>query len=204
MKKEGQIMVNYLKGLLVFLSLSSTLCFSVDKIDPRYLVTYGSADADLKITEYISFSCPHCCDFIKNEFAYFKELYIKTKKVQWTFHVDPADKLTFQAMLCLGELSPIQKQVFLESMASLLNDETINFAPKLMQQILGYYEIKLDQIDDFNFLKKTDAYEQAVKFLKQDLKFICPKVEVNGKILKGYPDKNYLKTKLNQYLKLGV
>lgn len=48
-------------------------------------ITLGDPDAPVKVTEYASFTCPHCADFHKNTFPAFKRDYIDTGKVFFTY-----------------------------------------------------------------------------------------------------------------------
>lgn len=45
----------------------------------------GSPDAPVKMTEYASYTCPHCQRFHTDVFKYLKTDYIDTGKVQFTF-----------------------------------------------------------------------------------------------------------------------
>jgi protein-disulfide isomerase len=45
----------------------------------------GSPDAPVKMTEYASYTCPHCQSFHENVFKSLKADYIDTGKVQFTF-----------------------------------------------------------------------------------------------------------------------
>lgn len=48
-------------------------------------MTLGAADAPVKITEYASFTCPHCANFHDNQFSLLKSEYIDTGKVHFTY-----------------------------------------------------------------------------------------------------------------------
>ena len=39
-----------------------------EKLLERYLVSYGNPNAPIKITEYFSFSCPHCLNLFSSGF----------------------------------------------------------------------------------------------------------------------------------------
>lgn len=45
----------------------------------------GSPDAPVKITEYASFTCPHCANFHANVYKQLKTDYIDTGKVEFTY-----------------------------------------------------------------------------------------------------------------------
>lgn len=47
--------------------------------------TLGDADAPVKIVEYASFTCPHCANFHRDTFKAFREAYIDTGKVHFTY-----------------------------------------------------------------------------------------------------------------------
>jgi protein-disulfide isomerase len=48
-------------------------------------MTLGAADAPVKITEYASFTCPHCANFHDDQFIKLKAEYIDTGKVHFTY-----------------------------------------------------------------------------------------------------------------------
>lgn len=48
-------------------------------------MTMGATDAPVKITEYASFTCPHCANFHQDQFKKLKAQYIDTGKVHFTY-----------------------------------------------------------------------------------------------------------------------
>lgn len=67
----------------------------------------GNADAPLTVTEYASFTCPHCRDFHETVFPEFKTNYIDTGKVRFVYREVYFDKFgLWAAMLarCGGEM----------------------------------------------------------------------------------------------------
>lgn len=48
-------------------------------------MTLGSEDAKVKMTEYASFTCPHCAQFHEDVFKKLRSDYIDTGKVQFTY-----------------------------------------------------------------------------------------------------------------------
>lgn len=48
-------------------------------------MTMGDPSAPVKVTEYASFTCPHCADFAKDTFPTFKKDYIDAGKVFFTY-----------------------------------------------------------------------------------------------------------------------
>jgi protein-disulfide isomerase len=48
-------------------------------------MTLGDPDAPVKVIEYASFTCPHCADFHTDTFKAFREEYIDTGRVHFTY-----------------------------------------------------------------------------------------------------------------------
>jgi protein-disulfide isomerase len=70
-------------------------------------MTLGSADAPVKITEYASFTCPHCAQFHQDVFNRLKADYIDTGKVQFTFREVYFDRYALWAAIlarCGGQM----------------------------------------------------------------------------------------------------
>ena len=69
--------------------------------------TLGSPDAKVKITEYASFTCPHCAHFHEANMAKLKAEYIDTGKVQFTYREVYFDRYGLWAAMiarCGGEM----------------------------------------------------------------------------------------------------
>ena len=67
----------------------------------------GSADAPVKITEYASFTCPHCANFHATVWPKLKAEYIDTGKVQFTYREVYFDRFGLWASMmarCGGEM----------------------------------------------------------------------------------------------------
>ena len=67
----------------------------------------GSADAPVKITEYASFTCPHCANFHATVWPQLKANYIDTGKVQFTYREVYFDRFGLWASMmarCGGEM----------------------------------------------------------------------------------------------------
>lgn len=67
----------------------------------------GSADAPVKITEYASFTCPHCANFHATVWPQLKSEYIDTGKVQFTYREVYFDRYGLWAAMvarCGGEM----------------------------------------------------------------------------------------------------
>ena len=67
----------------------------------------GAPDAKVKITEYASFTCPHCAHFHETNMAKLKAEYIDTGKVQFTYREVYFDRYGLWAAMiarCGGEM----------------------------------------------------------------------------------------------------
>lgn len=67
----------------------------------------GAADAPVKITEYASFTCPHCASFHDTVWPQLKAEYIDTGKVQFTYREVYFDRFGLWASMvarCGGEM----------------------------------------------------------------------------------------------------
>lgn len=67
----------------------------------------GSTDAPVKITEYASFTCPHCATFHANVWPQLKSEYIDTGKVHFTYREVYFDRYGLWAAMvarCGGEM----------------------------------------------------------------------------------------------------
>jgi protein-disulfide isomerase len=67
----------------------------------------GSADAPVKITEYASFTCPHCATFHANVWPQLKAEYVDTGKVHFTYREVYFDRYGLWAAMvarCGGEM----------------------------------------------------------------------------------------------------
>ena len=66
----------------------------------------GDADAPVTVTEYASFTCPHCANFHEETFGRIKDEYIDTGKVRWVYREVYFDRFGLWAGLvarCGGE-----------------------------------------------------------------------------------------------------
>ena len=54
-------------------------------------MTMGNPDAKVTVTEYASFTCPHCARFHENTFPQLKENYIDTGRVKYILRPFPFD-----------------------------------------------------------------------------------------------------------------
>lgn len=153
------------------------------KLDSEYTISLGNPKAPIQIVEYFSFSCPKCIDFMLHEFPVIKQKYIDQGKMHWTFHPDPADILTLQAMVCLSKMNSQEKWEFLKHTAL----ETTKSSPKAigrkMEKLMEISDRSVAGLTDLSFLETTSAFESAYEYLKQKgVPSELPTIEVNGTI----------------------
>src|SRR5580698_6674507 len=143
------------KLCIAFLALSSWV-YGFEKLAPNYLVQYGDPNAEFQAVEYYSFSCSKCLEFFQEEIPAIKKEYIDSGTLGFTFHPDPADLLTLQAMVCLERLTPEKKAFFLEAimekMAKLKNPRA---SSKLMKAAMEVFQDPTPDLEDLEFLKKS-------------------------------------------------
>ncbi len=163
--------------------------FGFEKLDSKYCIQYGNPDAESKAVEYFSLSCPKCMEFFIKEFPAIKEKHIDTGSLFWSFHPDPADLLTLQAMVCLGRLPQEQKAPFLEAlMENLAKLRGKGHGCQLMQAAMEVFHDPLPELEQLDFLKNTEAFEKAYRFVTQkDALTVIPSVEIDGIFYKEPP-----------------
>ena len=158
------------------------------KLPSTYTISYGDPQAPIHVVEYFSFSCPQCLDLLKKEFPHVQEKYINPGKVYWSFHPDPADLLTLQAMICLETLSQGDKQLLLEETARQLKPHSLGKGCFLLQEIMKGLGKPLPELYDLKWIEKTQAFQKAYTYLSQkQVPSDLPTVEINGKVYKEFP-----------------
>jgi hypothetical protein len=188
------------KVSLLFLVCSSC-CFSLEKLDERYCISYGETSQDIQAIEYFSFGCHQCISLFQQDFSDIRKAYIEKGDVFWTFHPIPIDIPTIQAMVCFDHLSNDEKKMFLE--ACLMEFHNVDDDSKcvLMQKAMEFLKKPIPQLSQMGYLEKTRAFREAFTFLEQhDLILAVPTVEINGKVHDQMPDKNFLEEKFNKLL----
>ncbi len=166
---------------------------SFEKLGSTYTISYGDQSAPIHITEYFSFSCPKCLEFIRREFPTIQSKYIDTGKVFWTFHPDPADILTLQALVCFECLDNLEKQSLIEKLAGEMRVRSITQGCFKMQKEMDAFGKALPLLHDLAFLEKTEAFNRAYAYLKQpDVPSELPTIEVNGAIYQEFPSREWI------------
>ena len=186
------------KAFFVALCLP-VLGFSLDKLDEKYLIVFGDPKAPVQITQYFSMTCPHCLSLFKKDFKVIKQKYLDTKKASWSFHPVPLDSLTVQVIDCLSKLNPRQKVILLEALLDTLQiqdgPEVVLF---LIQEAMKTFSQPIVELDDKEYITKTQAFWDAFNFIKQeDHLEAVPAVEVDGVLYrKEIPDQAFIEKQM--------
>lgn len=168
------------------------------KLPSAYTISYGDPQAPIHVVEYFSFSCPQCLALLKKEFPHVQEKYINPGKVYWSFHPDPADLLTLQAMICLETLSQGDKQLLLEETARHLKPHSLGKGCFLLQEIMKGLGKPLPELYDLKWIEKTQAFQKAYTYLSQkQVPSDLPTVEINGILYENFPTLSFLSRQLS-------
>lgn len=191
------------KTLLFVFAYLQLQVYGFEKLNEQYLISYGEKTAKTKIVEYFSFSCPRCIDFIVDDFPQIKKGYLKQGSVFWIFHPDPADRLTLQGLICLKLLPDIEKRIFLETVAKIIQKDGLERGVEIMKitaETLGFPVLNLEK---GNFLKESDAFQDAFKYLSQkDVISSVPTIEINQKVYDEYPSYDFVINRIQEDPKL--
>ena len=189
----------YLFSLLTI--LGAALGHSFEKLPPSYQIAYGDPNSPIEVVEYFSFSCPKCLKLVKADFETMKEVYIKTGKVRWVFHPDPADKLTHLGMICLAQLDDAQKRLFFETVSKHLDQSGSDVGCIVMQAAMEYFQKPLPDLGLATFWERSQEFQVAFAFLKQkDVITSIPTVEINGRLADEFPSRKFLEKQFSLLL----
>lgn len=182
---QTRLIVKVLTTALLLLVTEAT---SVDKLPSSYLVSYGDPDAQVSVTEYFSFQCPHCVRLFNTEFKELKAKFIDTRQICLTFHPVPMDLLTLQAMDCLSHLNDAQKRAFLEIMLNEIEGEDSDVALALMKRAMELFSKPLPQLNERTYIETTKTFQDAFQFLTlNEAVEALPTAEINGKLFPNDP-----------------
>jgi hypothetical protein len=182
--------------ILFLLLAGASSIFGFEKLDSKYWVQYGKPDAEVKAVEYISLSCPKCLELFKEDFPKIKEKFIDSGRVSWVYHLDPADLLTLQAMVCLEQLSEEQKPLFFASIVE--NLPNVKDGCHLMQAAMETFGKPIPDLGKVEFLEKSQAFQDAFQFVRQeDVITVIPTLEIDGVIYKEFPSAEFIDSKLS-------
>lgn len=179
----------FIKWAFLVLCSASLRADYYEKLPSDYIVTYGETSSPVKVTYLFSIYCPSCLEFMKTEFPKIKEKYIDTGLLQWSWHPFPNPKkpLTYQAMICLGMLTPSQKRIFLENCAEYLNEKNMMLADSYFKKLMLFFGHAVSDLYSPDFLLKKHPKESASKFVSQKKEINIPSIEVNGEYISDFP-----------------
>ena len=80
---------------------------------PRFV---GSTSAPITVTEFFSFTCPHCAAFTRETFPEIKTNLIDTGKLRWVFWDYPLDQTALTASMVARSLPPDFYEPFMVSL----------------------------------------------------------------------------------------
>ncbi len=193
-----------LKLILAFFLLpaSQVKADAYEKLPADFLIQYGDKNAQIKVTYLFSIYCPSCLNFMKEDFPRLKEKYIDTGLVEWIWHPfpNPEKPLTYQAMLCLGELSENQKRIFLENAVNFLNEKNMHSAPDYFCHLMKLFGHPIEDIYSRDFLLKPKARQSAAHFMSQKRNLTIPSVEVNEEYYDRYPTSQFVEKQIEKAL----
>jgi hypothetical protein len=193
----GKSIFSLLQKTIAFFLLSHLFPLSAfEKIPSQYHVTYGSPSAPIQVTEYFSLSCLKCLVSYRRDFKDLKAKYIDANNVYWTFHLNPADLLTLQAMVCLEKLSLKEKRIFWEVVLDTLDNPSEGAT--LMQIAMETLGKPIPQLQDISYLQSTSTFKAAFGYLKQsNIVTDLPTVEINGVLHDEFPTRKFLEKQLS-------
>lgn len=176
-----------MKQALWLLLLVPGFLSGFEKLEDRYLISYGDQSAPVQVVEYFSFSCPYCSSLFCEEFSAIKAQYIDSGEVYWTFHPIPVDLLTLSAMACLEEIPTPHKRIFLEEMLPEANEQQPKELARLMSRVMDLFGVETGDLTDIDTMEALPAFEAAFLFLKGgglDVEAL-PSLEVEGELVIG-------------------
>lgn len=152
------------------------------KLSEKYCVYFGNKDSSNLVTEYYSFSCPHCLNLYRKDFEKIKKKLIKEDHVHFVFHPVPLDLVTIQAMICLEGLSSEEKCLFLDAILSEADSDSFITA-QLMQKAMELLKKPIPQLLDQEFVMNHPAFQDAFDFISQEDRITAiPSVDINGRL----------------------
>ena len=176
---------------LFFIPMDAT---SFEKLPEEYTISLGSPEANTKVVEYFSLSCPLCLKLLKEEFPAIYNVQVATSKVHWTFHPDPQDITTMQLMICLEKLPKDKKWKFFWEIASSVNPFQPGKNTFLIEQVAKRFGIDTPTLHDIASIEKTTAYSEAFTYIKQkDAPSSLPAIEINGILSEELPTQEFLR-----------
>ena len=182
-----------------FLTVSKI--YSFETLPEKYCISFGNSQAQVKIVEYFSLSCPKCITLIKRDFPYFLEKYVKSSQVFWVFHPDPADILTIQFLECLEKLSEKEKREFFKYVVEILPKTPSKKTVFEMQKVLAEWGRPIPHLHDLKFLEETETFQSAFSYIKQeDAPKEIPTISINEEIKEAFPTHTFVEKEIQKVL----
>jgi len=192
------------KIIAVTLTLITATLHPFEKIPEEYCVTYGDDNSPIEVIQYYSFSCPHCVSLFRSDFPEIKRKYLEAGNIKYTFHPVPADLSTVQAMICLKNLDPTKKRLFLEVLLEEVDVELPEFTPILMKKAMEVLDNPIEQLDDDEFIKESQAFKEAYRFIAQEDKpTIVPSLQIGEKRVGRAPDIQFVSFLFDNFINQG-
>lgn len=152
------------------------------KLPDKYCVYFGNKDSLNLVTEYYSFTCPHCLNLYRKEFVQIQNNLIKKNQVHFVFHPVPLDLVTIQAMICLEHLSSEEKCLFLDAILSEADTDSFITA-QLMQKAMVLLKKPIPRLLEQDFVINHTAFQDAFEFISQENHITAiPSVDINGRL----------------------
>lgn len=189
------------KFLVLCILFCLTAIYSMEKLDQKYLVTFGDSKAPVKVTKYFSFSCPQCMRIYNKEFKELRDKYYS--EVQWVFHPYPKDMFTVQSMACFENLSEHQKRVLMEALCSLVEvsrgDVDVISWGRYLDEYMQNQGLDPIGLSDSNITASTEAFYSAYAFINQgDVIREVPTIEVNDRLYDAFPTREFMEAKIKE------
>lgn len=190
--------------IALFVIVSSPL-MSMQKLPEEFRVFFGDRNAETKVTEYFSFSCPHCISLFNEDFVRIKRVLIETDSIFFEFHPVPVDMNTVQAMACFEKLTDSEKREFLYAVFSFVSSDDSDLNEKLMIKAMEILEKPTPELANKEYLMSTAAFHEAFNFLKQeDTVAAIPSVSIDGVLFsEEMPSFSFLETHLKKSKESG-
>jgi hypothetical protein len=187
---------------LLFLLCFPFQSFSLEKLNPDYLIMFGNPESKVQIVQYFSFMCPHCLELFREDFRKIQQEWLDNGKVSWIFHPVPMDLLTVQAMDCLEKLTEREKRIFLTVILDTIPANNVPLSVIYMQKAMEIFNKPLPDLKEKEYLSKTRAFQDAFLFIKQKEKIeVVPVVEINEHLfLNEVPSREFIKKHLEDLL----
>lgn len=165
----------------------------------------GKADAPVTITEYSSFTCPHCATFHKETYPALKKKYIDTGKVKMVFRPFPLEPMAAMASMLTKCVPPEQHfsfvhKLFVEQKNWAYSQSVVDSLAKIWTEA-GFARESFDKC--LTNQKVLDGILSVKAKASQELEInSTPTFDINGEIVRGsLPLKDFeklIKSKLDK------